>query len=71
MAYVNSSRSVQSSVADRFVGLFAGVSAAIQRRRVYAQTLNELRALSDRELADLGIARSMISEIAHDAAYGK
>jgi uncharacterized protein YjiS (DUF1127 family) len=71
MAYVNSTRAGQSSVVERFAGVFANVSAALQRRRIYAQTLNELRALSNRELADLGIARSMITEIARDAAYGK
>jgi uncharacterized protein YjiS (DUF1127 family) len=71
MAYVNSSRAAQSAVSERAFGLFAGFSAAMQRRRVYMQTLNELRSLSERDLADLGIARSMISEIARDAAYGK
>jgi uncharacterized protein YjiS (DUF1127 family) len=71
MAYVNSTRAVQTSAADRITGLFAGFSAALQRRRVYNQTLNELRALSNRELADLGIARAMIASIAREAAYGK
>lgn len=71
MAYVNSTRVAHSSVFERVSGLFAGFAAAVQRRRVYAQTLNELRALSDRELMDLGISRSMITEIARDAAYGK
>jgi uncharacterized protein YjiS (DUF1127 family) len=71
MAYMNSTRAVQTSAADRITGLFAGFSAALQRRRVYAQTISELRSLSDRELADLGIVRSMITSIAQEAAYGK
>ncbi|MGV8952552.1 MAG: DUF1127 domain-containing protein [Cypionkella sp.] len=71
MAYVNSSRAVSNSTADRFTGLFAGLSAALARRRIYNQTLSELRALSDRDLTDLGISRSMISSVARDAAYGK
>ena len=71
MAYVNSTRAAHTSAADRFTGLFAGFSAALQRRRVYTQTLSELRALSDRELADLGIVRSMIASVAREAAYGK
>ena len=70
MAYVNTNRAVKSSVADRFSGLFAGLSAMLQRRRVYDQTIRELRALSDRELADLGMHRSALTEIAHEAAYG-
>lgn len=71
MAYVNSTRAANASVADRVASLFAGLSAALQRRRVYNQTISELRALSNRELADLGINRSMIVSIARDAAYGK
>jgi uncharacterized protein YjiS (DUF1127 family) len=70
MAYVNSTRTNQASVVERFTGLFAGFSAALQRRRVFNQTMSELRALSNRELADLGIVRSMIPSIARDAAYG-
>ena len=71
MAYVNTTRAAQSSVSDRFSGLFAGVSAAIQRRRVYTQTIDELRSLSDRDLNDLGIHRSLIATVAREAAYGK
>jgi uncharacterized protein YjiS (DUF1127 family) len=42
-----------------------------QRRRVYIQTMTELNALTDRELADLGLHRLMIPAVAKDAAYGK
>ncbi|MDU8912348.1 DUF1127 domain-containing protein [Aestuariicoccus sp. MJ-SS9] len=40
------------------------------RRRLYKQTRSELIALSDRELADLGLHRSMLNRIAWQAAYG-
>ncbi|MCO6381423.1 DUF1127 domain-containing protein [Oceanicola sp. 502str15] len=40
------------------------------KRRVYRQTLRELQALSNRDLADLGIAPSMIRSVAFQAAYG-
>ena len=71
MAYVNTTRATKVSVADRFFGLFAGMGAALQRRRIYDQTLRELRALSERELIDLGLHRSALVEIAREAAYGK
>lgn len=71
MAYVNTTRATQSTLADRFGSLFAGVKAAMARRRIYDQTVRELRALTDRELTDLGISRSMIASIATEAAYGK
>lgn len=41
------------------------------RYRVYRRTLSELNALSGRELDDLGIARSMITRLALEAAYGR
>jgi uncharacterized protein YjiS (DUF1127 family) len=40
------------------------------RRAVYRQTLRELNALSNRDLGDLGISRSMITRLAHEAAWG-
>lgn len=71
MAYVNSSRTATFGYADRAVQFFKSVREGLERRRVYRQTLSELRALSNRELADLGIHRSMITRVAHEAAYGK
>lgn len=41
------------------------------RRAVYRQTMRELNALTDRDLNDLGISRSMINRLSHEAAYGK
>jgi len=39
------------------------------RYRLYRQTVNELSALSNRELADLGLNYSMIKRVAYQAAY--
>lgn len=44
----------------------------IERRakyRVYRETLDELQALSSRELADLGMSRGNLKAVAYDAAY--
>lgn len=71
MAYVNTTRSAELGLGDRVNGLVKLIAESIRRRRVYAQTLRELNALSSRELEDLGIHRSMIAAIAADAAYGK
>jgi uncharacterized protein YjiS (DUF1127 family) len=71
MAYVNTTRATHSTLADRFGSLFAGVKAVVARRRIYDQTVRELRALTDRELTDLGISRALIASIATEAAYGK
>ena len=71
MAYVNSSRQVTVSFGDRIVALVKVASQSMQRRRVYLQTLHELNGLSDRDLSDLGIARSDINNVAREAAYLK
>lgn len=71
MAFVNSTRIGTESFAERFAALVKTVKTAVQRRQVYAQTLRELNGLTDRELSDLDINRSMVRRIALDAAYGK
>ncbi|AEI94551.1 DUF1127 domain-containing protein [Roseobacter litoralis] len=38
------------------------------RYRIYRNSLNELRALSDRELEDLGLSRYALKDIAMQAA---
>lgn len=51
----------------------AGKMAAAERRakrNAYVRTLNELQSSSDRDLADIGISRLLIKEIAYEAAYG-
>lgn len=71
MAYVNSSRAASYTLADRVSGVLAQIKAHLARRAVYNQTVRELVQLTDRELADLGIARADIHAVAHEAAYGK
>ncbi|NOX40197.1 MAG: DUF1127 domain-containing protein [Alphaproteobacteria bacterium] len=47
--------------------------AAAERRALrsaYVRTLRELEATSDRDLADIGISRLSIKDIAYEAAYG-
>jgi uncharacterized protein YjiS (DUF1127 family) len=70
MAYVNSSTRATVSFGDRFAALIKAAGLAMQRRKVYLQTVHELNCLSDRDLADLGLARADIGTLAHEAAYG-
>jgi uncharacterized protein YjiS (DUF1127 family) len=70
MAYANTSRAVHPGLAERFAGLVASFKIAAARRAIYNQTQRELFALTDRELNDLGIERSNIAQVAHEAAYG-
>ena len=41
-----------------------------RRQRNYARTVNELSALTNNELSDIGINRGMINDVAYEAAYG-
>lgn len=71
MALANEILSIESGLLRRLSGLVSDFREARQRGRVFRQTLRELNALTNRELADLGIARSMITRVAYEAAYGK
>lgn len=70
MAYV-SSHSVSVGVLDLIGGAIAAFKARLARRAIYIQTLNELQALSDRDLLDLGISPLSIHDVAAKAAYGR
>jgi uncharacterized protein YjiS (DUF1127 family) len=50
--------------------LFARIARAISDYRIFRETLNELEALNDRELADVGITRYNVAAVARSAAYG-
>lgn len=71
MAYVNTNSIARKGFADRLAFVKDVVLSAINQRRVYARTVAELNGLTDRELADLGISRLGIPEIACEAVYGK
>lgn len=49
-------------------GLIASLRDALRRRSTYVTVRNELSALTDRELEDIGLHRMMIAEIAAEAA---
>lgn len=52
-------------------GFFARLRQAVANYREYRRVYEELDALSDRELADLGMSRHSIRDIASAAAYGR
>ena len=53
----------------RVMYAFESFKKAMQQRAMYRKTINELSALSNRELNDLGLCRSMIADVAHNAVY--
>ena len=51
--------------------LIARLRQAYADFRAYLATTGELKALSDRELADLGLSRLSVEDVAREAVYGK
>ncbi len=54
--------------ADRFGALLRDLRAAYEESKLVRRTERELSALSDRDLADLGISRFDIRRIARESA---
>lgn len=50
-------------------GWLHGLQTRFQQYRMYRNTLNELSGLSDRDLADLGLCRSMLRRVSYQAVY--
>ncbi|NDV00355.1 DUF1127 domain-containing protein [Pseudoroseicyclus tamaricis] len=71
MAHATTSRASTFTIGQRFRAGFAMVSERAAQNRVYRSTIAELSNLNDRELADLGLHRSMIKAVARTAAYGE
>ena len=73
MAYVTSTSGIFAGrTAPRksiFGAVFDTIREGYRSRAIYNRTVSELNALSDRELADIGISRSMITRVALEAAY--
>jgi uncharacterized protein YjiS (DUF1127 family) len=51
--------------------MLKAIVVAYKRHLIYTRTLKELERLSDRELYDLGIDRSEVAKLAHEATYGE
>ena len=56
---------------QRIVGRWPELGVRLALLRQYRATIAELEMLSDRELADIGMHRSNIREIAQEHVYGR
>ena len=54
----------------RAAGIFARLRQAVADHRSYLAAYDELNALTDRELTDLGLSRLNVRDVARDAVYG-
>ncbi|SLN26308.1 hypothetical protein PSA7680_01148 [Pseudoruegeria aquimaris] len=69
MAIASNITTTNAGAFDRIQAAFRALSERVAQYKVYRATINELQELSNRELADLGISRSMIKRLAYEAAY--
>ncbi len=68
MAFVANHTSVAAPKASGLSVVFAKAAERFRQYRVMRVTYNELNQLSDRELNDLGLSRSMIRRLAIEAS---
>ena len=70
MAYANDTRTMTAEFGfgSWFAAIRADLADRLARHRMYRTTRDELGALSDRDLADLGLHRAMIDAVAREAA---
>lgn len=71
IAQTNAHAAAGTSLSTRIGTAFRRMQESRARSAIYRQTVRELRELTTRELADLGINRSMIEEIALEASQTK
>ncbi|MEX0304732.1 MAG: DUF1127 domain-containing protein [Leisingera sp.] len=69
MAHVLSA-SAGFSLTARIRSAFEGVIVSWMKAREFQRTYNELDALTDHELSDIGVRRSDIADIARLHVYG-
>ncbi|MEP2530811.1 DUF1127 domain-containing protein [Shimia sp.] len=67
MAYAANQNAVAPAIGRSLSTIYNELVARFQRNRKFRQTFNELNTLSDAELADLGLNRSMIRRVALEA----
>ncbi len=68
MAFAQDIRTIEAGLAQRIATAFKTVAARYAQYRLETKTYKALSALSDRELEDLGLNRSGLRSIAHEAA---
>ena len=68
MAYVNTATTNTSSFFARIGTAFDALATRYKQHRLYRETLDGLSALSNRELADLGLNRCELRRISWESA---
>jgi uncharacterized protein YjiS (DUF1127 family) len=66
--YTDISRTAGTGLISVVRNMFEGIRLSFARQRAFTTTYNQLDALSDHELADIGLSRGDILDIARETA---
>lgn len=70
MAFATDIRAAGTAgIQDKFIATFKGLMERAAQHKMYRTTFDELNALSDRDLTDLGLNRSMIKGVALESSH--
>ena len=70
MALATDFIATKHGLTDRISALFAELGERTRKARAFNRAYNELAALPDAQLRDMGLNRSMIRRVAYQAVYG-
>ncbi len=68
MAYMNTTHATGSTLGFRAAAIFNTLATRYKQHRLFRATYNGLSALSNRDLADLGLHRSELYQVALESA---
>jgi uncharacterized protein YjiS (DUF1127 family) len=69
MAMLTDTQTAHGAEGGFFSRMLTGLTTRYTHYAAYRKCVSELAALSDRELRDLGLHRSMIRSLAYESAY--
>lgn len=70
MANLTHTHYADTSLYARAATYVADFQARYAQWKLYRETLAELRSLTNRDLADLGLSRASIHSVAYESVYG-
>lgn len=70
MAFADFAQSTRGGLGALANSAMQMIVQRLERRRAYLRTLSELAALSDSDLADIGLHRSEIARVAKESVSG-
>lgn len=71
MAFLTDTLNSRIDLAQAIANWIERANETAAKRRLRRETISELQSLSNKELADIGIARAEIRGIAHRVAFGQ